>query len=95
MYEVTFHGVSAATFENVQAHLLQARGATARDDGGIDCQGVSCCFRHDPQAATLEVAVLVQPSLVTKGFVVGWIFDALKQYAVKPKRSDNQNNKGA
>lgn len=95
MYEVTFHGVSAATFDNVRSHLLQARGAATRDDGGIDCQGVSCHFRHDPQAATLEVAVLSQPSLVTKGYVVGWIFDALKQYAVKPKPLDNSNIKGA
>lgn len=76
---VTFHDVGSAAVAAVREQVLTLyEGAPFdADPGAIQCRGVLAAVEHDEQARTLLVRIDAVPPVVTRGFVVGWLLDAL------------------
>ncbi len=91
MSQVTFHDVSPATFEKLAEHITGLLEGQIAAEGTVDVQGVRCSYDYNKSRKTLSVRVIQVPSVITQGYVIGWLCDALRRNAVKtpskPKRS--------
>ena len=83
MFDVTFNNVSPTAFENFREHLTGVLEGTHVDEGTVDCQGVRCSYRYDEAGKSLGVSVLSTPRVVTQGYVIGWLHDALRKHGHK------------
>ena len=84
MEDITFSNVSPGAFEQISTLVTGVLEGTHREAGLVEFQGVTCRYRFDATQKTLAVSVLGTPRLVTQGYVVGWLHDALRRHAAKP-----------
>jgi hypothetical protein len=76
---VTFHNVGPEAAAAVRERVLTLHeGATsATDPQAIEALGVRAAVDFDEQGRTLQVRIDAVPPIVTRGYVVGWLLDAL------------------
>jgi hypothetical protein len=76
---VTFHNVGSAAAAAVREQIVTLHDGTTSDSDPqtIECRGVRAVADYDEQARKLQVRIDVVPSIVTRGYVVGWLLDAL------------------
>lgn len=77
--QVTFHNVDAAAYSEVRERVLGLHEGVVADDApqAIQCRGVRAEVEFDEDARDLHVRIDVVPSIVTRGYVLGWLHDAL------------------
>jgi len=83
-HDVTFHKVPPEVFAQIQEKVLGNHGGTAMDDNTVEISGVRCAYLYDAGEQNLHVSIHMTPRIVTQGYAIGWIHDAIRRYAVKP-----------
>lgn len=81
MKKIIIDEVSQQEFANLQSYLkdhfdvsfsdLKTGGSTASG------RGVSGTIRHDPSSKQLSIAIEATPSIVTTGYILGFLYDHL------------------
>jgi hypothetical protein len=76
---VTFHNVGSTAVAAVRERILTLHEGAPFEagPGAIECRGVVAAAEHDEQARKLSVRIDAVPPIVTRGYVVGWLLDAL------------------
>jgi hypothetical protein len=77
--QVTFHNVDPSAYSEVRERVLGLHEGVVADDTleAIHCRGVRAQVEFDEDARDLRVRIDVVPSIVTRGYVLGWLHDAL------------------
>lgn len=76
---VTFHNVSPAAFEALQHRLEHFDGA--QDGDVLHVLGVRGTLSYDEESAAVTAELHQVPAIVSRGYVVGWLCDALIEAA--------------
>ena len=82
-HDVTFHGVPPDVFARIREQLLGPHSGKAVDESTVEVSGVRCAYAYDTEEQCLHVSVYTTPAIVTQGYAIGWIHDAIRRFAVK------------
>jgi hypothetical protein len=84
--QVTFHHVGPAAFARVRERVLGLHEGQVVDGSPevILCRGVRGQVEFDEQTGDLRVRLDVVPDIVTRGYVLGWLHDALLAAGTEP-----------
>jgi hypothetical protein len=76
---VTFDNVDRRTFDALQDRLMSELEGTRPDSipGSIDVLGVMGTLTYDESASTLSVSIRRVPRIISRGYALGWVHDAL------------------
>ncbi len=77
---ITFHNVSTAAFEALQ-HRLHEHYDGAQDGDALQVLGVRGTLSYDEESASVTAHIHQVPAIVSRGYVVGWLCDALVEAA--------------
>lgn len=79
MYDVTFSNVPAVAFERLREQLIGVHEAIHTGEGLMECQSIVCRYVYDETARSLALSVISTPRVVTQGYIIGWVHDALRR----------------
>ena len=77
MHEVTIHNITPEHFAKVKDAVLGPFEGKAVGANEVDVQGARATYTYDPKAKSLTVGLLSTPALVTKGYALGQLYDAI------------------
>ena len=84
MRDVTFHQISPEMLESIKGKMLgHFEGRAHENDGEMIVKGVHVKYRHDGSGNCLTLSVVQTPEIVTAGYVIGQLYDAIDQVALK------------
>jgi hypothetical protein len=77
--EVTFSGVSERAFRTLMERIMGIHEGVISDsaEGVIECRGVRGTLKHDQESRSLRAVIHYVPAIVTHGYVIGWLHDAV------------------
>jgi hypothetical protein len=84
MRDVTIHGVSPELFKSVKGFLLgHFEGRELIEDKEIHVKGVRASYSYHANSNSLTVSITNTPDIVTAGYALGQLYDALDRLGVK------------
>jgi hypothetical protein len=84
MRDITIHKVSPELFQRLKDAVLGLfEGKERTPNKEVEVRGVRAAYAYDAHAKTLTVSVVSTPDIVTSGYALGRLYDALERLDAK------------
>ena len=83
-YDVTFHGVTQYTLENLSIKLTSLGLPNLCDSSAtVSKNDLTLKYDHDEKSITLRVSVLSSPSYLRAGYIIGALYNELVEHGIE------------